>query len=112
LQLPIAASSRPRLTSAGSNDDGVGGSTAAMAGRHVTANAATAPTITIAAMTPPMIRDDAMALHVSPHSFFQAGSSRRIVSTNSTAERFTKGASEQAAHAALMRQRFVSWNNF
>src|SRR5580698_4897496 len=34
LQLPIAASSRPRLTSAGSNEPGAGCSMAAIAGSH------------------------------------------------------------------------------
>ena len=49
LQLPIAASSRPRLTSAASNDCGAGGSIAAIAGRQLTANAAAAPPINSAA---------------------------------------------------------------
>ena len=39
LQFPIAASSRPRLTRLVSNDCGLGGSIAAIAGRHATANA-------------------------------------------------------------------------
>src|SRR5947209_10309948 len=62
LQLPIAASSRPRLTCAGSNDRGAGGSIAAIAGRHASATAAAAPATTIAAMTPAMIRQDAIGL--------------------------------------------------
>src|SRR3981189_1576070 len=57
LQLPIAARSRPRLTKAASKDCGVGGSTAAIAGRHAIAKAATAPAIKSAATTPPIIRD-------------------------------------------------------
>src|SRR5436853_6197698 len=40
-QLPVAASARPRLTSAGSNDCGDGCSIAAIAGRQITANPAT-----------------------------------------------------------------------
>ncbi len=42
LQLPIAARSRPRFTSAVSNDRGAGGSITAIAGRPVIAKAATA----------------------------------------------------------------------
>jgi hypothetical protein len=60
LQLPIAARSRPCLTSALSNDGGVVGSIAAIAGRHMTANAAIALAITATATTLPMIRDDAI----------------------------------------------------
>ena len=58
LQLPIAARSRPRLTSAGSNEDGAGGAIAAIVGRQATANAATAPAINAAMTTVAMIRDD------------------------------------------------------
>src|ERR1700716_231007 len=57
LQLPMAAKSRPRLTRAASNDCGTGGSIAAIAGRHAIAKAATAPPITSAARTLPIIRD-------------------------------------------------------
>src|SRR4030081_3607417 len=57
LQLPMAAKSRPRLTRAASNDCGTGGSIAAIAGRHAIAKAATAPPITSAAGTLPIIRD-------------------------------------------------------
>src|SRR3954454_8093774 len=59
-QLPVAASARPRLTSAGSNDCGAGGSMAAIAGRQTIANAATAPAIEMPAMANPMFRDNAM----------------------------------------------------
>src|SRR6266853_1204138 len=60
LQLPIAARSRPRLTRAASNDCGAGGSIAAIAGRHAIAKAATAPPMTSAARTLPIIRDFVM----------------------------------------------------
>src|SRR3954454_2225835 len=62
LQLPIAASTRPRLTSAASKDAGAGGSIAAIAGRHMTANAATAAASTIMAMTLASIRRDAIQI--------------------------------------------------
>src|ERR1700722_9501580 len=55
LQLPSAARSRPRLTRAGSNDCGAGGSIADIAGRQATANAATAPLSTSAAPAPAII---------------------------------------------------------
>src|ERR1019366_4137694 len=57
LQLPIAASSRPRLTRTVSNDCGAGGSIAAIAGRHAIAHAANAPPINSAATTLAIIRD-------------------------------------------------------
>src|SRR5207253_11502555 len=56
-QLPIAANSRPRLTTLGSKDCGFGGSIAAIAGRHAIANAAAAPPTHKAAKMPPMIAD-------------------------------------------------------
>src|SRR6202012_2297243 len=57
LQLPIAASSRPRLMSAGSNEAGAGGSIAAIAGRHATAKPAAAAAISTTAMAPAIMRD-------------------------------------------------------
>src|SRR5229473_5784594 len=57
LQLPIAANSRPRLIRSASKDCSVGGSIAAIAGRHAIAKAATAPAIKSAAATLPIIRD-------------------------------------------------------
>ena len=57
LQLPIAASSRPRLTKAGSNDAGAGGSIAAIAGRHATAKPAATPAIRTTATMLAIIRD-------------------------------------------------------
>src|ERR1700761_6264536 len=56
LQLPSDASSRPCFTRAGSNVCGAGGSIAAIAGRHATANAAAAATTAIPVTTPAMIR--------------------------------------------------------
>src|SRR5580700_4258848 len=56
LQLPIAASSRPRLTRFASNDCGAGGSTAANAGRHVSEIAAAAPAISNPATPLAMMR--------------------------------------------------------
>src|SRR5262249_34884013 len=57
LQLPIAAGSRPRLTSAGSKACFAAGSTAASAGRHAIANRAAAPPTSSTATTPQMIPD-------------------------------------------------------
>src|SRR5882724_4759157 len=57
LQLPIAASSRPRLIRSGANDCGAGGSIAAIAGRHATAKAAPAPPMASAAIAPAMKAD-------------------------------------------------------
>src|ERR1019366_10760122 len=72
LQLPIAARSRPRLTSTKSNDCGAGGSIAAIAGRHAIANAATAPPITSAASTLTIIRDFVIRPEViRPDSFLE-----------------------------------------
>src|SRR5436309_6207609 len=56
-QFPIAANSRPRLTRLASKDCGLGGSIAAIAGRHAMANAAAAPPTHSAAKMPPMIAD-------------------------------------------------------
>src|SRR5260370_30481332 len=67
LQLPIAARSRPRFTSAVSNDRGAGGSITAIAGRPVIAKAATAPPIKSAARTFPIIRD----FVIRPDSFLR-----------------------------------------
>src|SRR5436305_13470434 len=62
LQLPVAASARPRLTKPASNDCGAGGSIAAIAGRQMIANAATAAASTMMAMTLAMIREDAIGV--------------------------------------------------
>src|ERR1700744_219253 len=67
LQLPIAASSRPCLINAGSNDADVGGSIAAIAGRHVMAKPAAAPAIKTAPMTAAMIRGHPV---ICPFSLF------------------------------------------
>src|SRR4051812_39209065 len=64
-QLPVAASARPRLISAGSKDCGACGSLAAIAGRQTIANAATAPAIATPATANPMFRDNAMSLQVT-----------------------------------------------
>src|SRR3954452_19064295 len=61
-QLPVAASARPRLTRAVSKDCGAGGSIAAIAGRQMTANAATAAASTIRAMTLASVRRDAIQI--------------------------------------------------
>src|ERR1700736_4025881 len=66
LQFPIAARSRPRLTSAASKDCGDGGSIAAIAGRHAMANAATPPPINSAAATLASI----LAFVIRPVGFF------------------------------------------
>ena len=63
LQLPIAASSRPCLTSAASKDFGAGGSIGAIAERHAIANAASAPPT----------RSAAMMLAVGPGFFIDSG---------------------------------------
>src|SRR5260370_4302435 len=57
LQLPIAARSRPRFTSAASNACGADGSIAAITGRQAIAKAATAPATSAITMTLAMIRD-------------------------------------------------------
>src|SRR5271168_4160867 len=57
LQLPIAARSRPRLTSAGSKDCAGGGSIPSIAGRQTTAKAAIAPPISAAMAALAMIPD-------------------------------------------------------
>src|ERR1700751_3713793 len=57
LQLPSAASSRPRLTSSGSKDCGGGGSIAAITRRQTSAPPTAAPAMTSAARTPPMMPD-------------------------------------------------------
>src|SRR5271168_5503565 len=57
LQLPIAARSRPRLTSAGSKDCGAGGSIPSIAGRQATAKAAIVPPISAAKAAPAMFPD-------------------------------------------------------
>src|SRR5665213_44932 len=56
-QLPIAASSRPCLTSAASKDFGAGGSIGAIAGRHAIANAAAVPPTSRAATRLAIHRD-------------------------------------------------------
>src|SRR5271168_5302317 len=56
LQLPMAAKSRPRLTSAGSKDGGAGGSIASIAGRQTTAKAAIIPPISAVIAALAMIR--------------------------------------------------------
>ena len=66
LQFPIAANSRPRLTRLLSKDCGLGGSIAAIAGRHATANAAAAPPTHSAAKMPPMSAD----FVIRPDSFW------------------------------------------
>ena len=58
LQLPIAARSRPRLTSGGIEGCGAGGSIAAIAGRQAIAKAATAPAISTMTTMLAMIRAD------------------------------------------------------
>src|ERR1700761_9458196 len=85
LQLPMAASSRPRLTSAGSNDDGAGTSMAAIAGRQVMAKAATAAAIATKAIALAMI-----LFGISQFCFLQAAPGRRITLRNITLPRFTK----------------------
>src|SRR6185437_5988824 len=60
LQLPSAASSRPRLTRAGSNEPATGGSIAAIAGRQAIAKAAAAPAISTTATTLAIMRDPAV----------------------------------------------------
>src|SRR5580692_262146 len=55
LQLPIAARSRPRLTSGGLKDCGAGGSVPSIAGRQATAKAAIAPPISAVTAAPAMI---------------------------------------------------------
>src|SRR5215831_4771187 len=57
LQLPIAASSRPRLTISGSKDCGAGGSIAAIDGRQAMAKANATPPTNSAATMPPIIPD-------------------------------------------------------
>src|ERR1700712_3220273 len=89
LQLPTAASSRPRLTSAGSNDCAAGGSIAAIGDRQLTANAATAPAAMIPAMTPAMTRKDAIGYVIA------LGSRDRLCSMNAMARRFNKWTSER-----------------
>ena len=56
LQLPMAASSRPRLTMSASKAGACGRSIADIAGRHMTANAATAPPIMNPAARPAIVR--------------------------------------------------------
>jgi len=67
LQLPIAASSRPRLTRAASKDCGCGGSIAANAGRHAMTKAVAAPPATSAARMAPITLD----LVIRPSGFFE-----------------------------------------
>ena len=65
-QFPIAANSRPRLTRLVSKDCGLGGSIAAIAGRHATANAAAAAPTPNATKIPPMSAD----FVIRPDSFW------------------------------------------
>src|SRR6476661_681469 len=67
LQLPIAANSRPRLTSAASKLCGLNGSIAAMADRQATANAAAAPPSSSTTRAPPMI----VFFFIRPSGFFR-----------------------------------------
>src|ERR1700709_1685887 len=62
LQLPNAASTRPRLTKPASNDCGAGGSIAAIAGRQMTANAAAAAAKMNITMMLAIIRRDAIQI--------------------------------------------------
>ena len=80
LQLPIAASSRPCLTSAASKLCGLGGSIAAMAGRQATANAATAPPSSSTTQSAP---DDCFLLHPSQRLFSGSWHNHRILADSS-----------------------------
>ncbi len=60
LQFPIAASSRPRLTISRLKDCGAGGSIAAIAGRQMIANAASAAPTKRITRTLPMMRNFAI----------------------------------------------------
>src|SRR5437763_12017450 len=66
MQLPIAASWRPRFTSSASNDWGLGGSTVPMAGRQTSANAALRTSSTTTMAKPIRVEMVIPDLHVRP----------------------------------------------